>query len=217
MRVSSPRFLKIHCKTLSALQNIGQVGSWCSCCVRSLFICRKRCQIRLSLHLYLLRPCSCTTTVWIDVSMTRQLHATLHAVTYISRVRNSIRADALCMACRTVQMSFSVHRVARRPCQYALCLTWTVVPTVLTDRAFLAEPKTMLKAFILGGSLAAVFILMFSFMGTLLIFRAYWPETYWPALQSMKSSSCIVCSAFDDRYHFWSAKYVCELYQREMP
>jgi len=36
---------------------------------------------------------------------------------------------------------------------------------VLTDRAFLTEPRTMVKAFLLGGAFAAVFILLFSFMG----------------------------------------------------
>jgi hypothetical protein len=36
---------------------------------------------------------------------------------------------------------------------------------VLTDRAFLAEPRTMLIAFLAGGALAAVFILLFSFLG----------------------------------------------------
>jgi hypothetical protein len=36
---------------------------------------------------------------------------------------------------------------------------------VLTDRAFLAEPKTMVKAFISGGIIAALFIFFFGFLG----------------------------------------------------
>lgn len=45
------------------------------------------------------------------------------------------------------------------------CLSYPFFDPVLTDRAFLTEPKTMVKAFILGGAMAAVFILLFSFMG----------------------------------------------------
>jgi len=36
---------------------------------------------------------------------------------------------------------------------------------VLTDRAFLAEPKTMLWAFILGGAVAGAFIILFGLLG----------------------------------------------------
>ena len=36
---------------------------------------------------------------------------------------------------------------------------------MLTDRAFLAEPRTMLSAFLLGGTLAALFIFFFGFVG----------------------------------------------------
>ena len=36
---------------------------------------------------------------------------------------------------------------------------------VLTDRAFLAEPKTMLWAFMLGGAVAGAFIILFGLLG----------------------------------------------------
>ena len=36
---------------------------------------------------------------------------------------------------------------------------------VLTDRAFLAEPKTMLWAFMLGGLIAGAFIILFGLLG----------------------------------------------------
>ena len=36
---------------------------------------------------------------------------------------------------------------------------------VLTDRAFLAEPKTMLWAFMLGGLVAGAFIILFGLLG----------------------------------------------------
>ena len=36
---------------------------------------------------------------------------------------------------------------------------------VLTDRAFLAKPSTMLGAFLLGGFVAALFIFFFGFVG----------------------------------------------------
>ncbi|KAJ9523670.1 hypothetical protein QJQ45_020099 [Haematococcus lacustris] len=45
------------------------------------------------------------------------------------------------------------------------CLSYPFFDPVLTDRAFLAEPWAMLKAFLLGGVLAALFILLFSFIG----------------------------------------------------
>ena len=37
--------------------------------------------------------------------------------------------------------------------------------SVLTDRAFLAEPKTMLWAFMLGGLIAGAFIILFGLLG----------------------------------------------------
>ena len=36
---------------------------------------------------------------------------------------------------------------------------------VLTDRAFLNEPRTMVKSFTLGGTVAGIFILLFGFFG----------------------------------------------------
>lgn len=36
---------------------------------------------------------------------------------------------------------------------------------VLTDRAFLSKPKTMVKAFLVGGSIAIMFIVLFGFIG----------------------------------------------------
>ena len=36
---------------------------------------------------------------------------------------------------------------------------------MLTDRAFLAEPRTMLWAFILGGAVAGAFIILFGLLG----------------------------------------------------
>ena len=36
---------------------------------------------------------------------------------------------------------------------------------MLTDRAFLAKPSTMLSAFLLGGCIAAIFIFFFGFVG----------------------------------------------------
>lgn len=51
------------------------------------------------------------------------------------------------------------------------CLWWLTAPTlglpgrVLTDRAFLAEPKTMLWAFMLGGAVAGAFIILFGLLG----------------------------------------------------
>ena len=36
---------------------------------------------------------------------------------------------------------------------------------VLTDRAFLNEPRTMVKSFTLGGTVAGIFILLFGFLG----------------------------------------------------
>ena len=44
-------------------------------------------------------------------------------------------------------------------------LSYPFFDPVLTDRTFLASPKTMLKSFIVGGTLAAGFIVMFSFIG----------------------------------------------------
>lgn len=44
-------------------------------------------------------------------------------------------------------------------------LSYPFFDPVLTDRAFLAEPVTMVGAFTLGGLVAAVFILLFSFAG----------------------------------------------------
>ncbi len=44
-------------------------------------------------------------------------------------------------------------------------LSYPFFDPVLTDRTFLASPKTMLKAFISGGTLAAGFIVMFSLIG----------------------------------------------------
>ena len=44
-------------------------------------------------------------------------------------------------------------------------LSYPFFDPVLTDRAFLAHPRTMLWAFVLGGAVAATFILIFGFMG----------------------------------------------------
>lgn len=44
-------------------------------------------------------------------------------------------------------------------------LSYPFFDPVLTDRAFLADPKTMFFAFMIGGIFAAVFILLFSFIG----------------------------------------------------
>lgn len=44
-------------------------------------------------------------------------------------------------------------------------LSYPFFDPVLTDRTFLASPKTMLKSFVVGGTLAAGFIVMFSFIG----------------------------------------------------
>ncbi|KAK9829007.1 hypothetical protein WJX72_003371 [[Myrmecia] bisecta] len=44
-------------------------------------------------------------------------------------------------------------------------LSYPFFDPVLTDRAFLAHPRTMLWAFMLGGAVAAAFILVFSFLG----------------------------------------------------
>jgi hypothetical protein len=45
------------------------------------------------------------------------------------------------------------------------CLSYPFFDPVLTDRAFLAAPRTMLGAFLLGGVIAAVFIFFFGFVG----------------------------------------------------
>ncbi|CAM9272467.1 unnamed protein product [Chrysoparadoxa australica] len=45
------------------------------------------------------------------------------------------------------------------------CTSYGFMDPVLTDRAFLIEPKRMVKAFILGGSVAGAFILLFSLFG----------------------------------------------------
>ena len=45
------------------------------------------------------------------------------------------------------------------------CLSYPFFDPVLTDRAFLAEPRTMLRAFCAGGALAAAFIVGFSTLG----------------------------------------------------
>jgi len=55
---------------------------------------------------------------------------------------------------------------------------------VLTDRAFLAEPGTMLRAFILGGTAAAVFIFLFSIVGIYGNMAATLDEDIDPDLQS---------------------------------
>jgi hypothetical protein len=44
-------------------------------------------------------------------------------------------------------------------------LSYPFFDPVLTDRAFLAHPRTMLWAFMLGGAVAATFILVFGFLG----------------------------------------------------
>lgn len=44
-------------------------------------------------------------------------------------------------------------------------LSYPFFDPVLTDRTFLASPKTMLKSFVVGGTLAAGFIVMFSCIG----------------------------------------------------
>jgi urea-proton symporter len=46
---------------------------------------------------------------------------------------------------------------------------------VLTDRAFLGTPKTMLLSFFVGGVLAALFIIFFAVIG---IYGAFWKEQY---------------------------------------
>ncbi|EIE27477.1 hypothetical protein COCSUDRAFT_64250 [Coccomyxa subellipsoidea C-169] len=45
------------------------------------------------------------------------------------------------------------------------CLSYPFFDPVLTDRAFLAKPSTMLGAFLLGGVVAALFIFFFGFVG----------------------------------------------------
>ena len=45
------------------------------------------------------------------------------------------------------------------------CLSYPFFDPVLTDRAFLARPSTMLGAFLLGGVIAALFIFFFGFVG----------------------------------------------------
>ena len=45
------------------------------------------------------------------------------------------------------------------------CFSYPFFDPVLTDRAFLAKPSTMLGAFILGGFVAAIFIFFFGFVG----------------------------------------------------
>ncbi len=51
-------------------------------------------------------------------------------------------------------------------CLSTLCIAVTLFSDpVLTDRAFLAKPKTMLLSFLTGGALSATFILLFSFVG----------------------------------------------------
>ncbi len=45
------------------------------------------------------------------------------------------------------------------------CLSYPFFDPVLTDRAFLAKPSTMLGAFLLGGIIAALFIFFFGFVG----------------------------------------------------
>ncbi|CAL8463500.1 g3034 [Coccomyxa elongata] len=45
------------------------------------------------------------------------------------------------------------------------CLSYPFFDPVLTDRAFLAKPTTMLGAFLLGGVVAALFIFFFGFVG----------------------------------------------------
>jgi len=45
------------------------------------------------------------------------------------------------------------------------CLSYGFFDPVLTDRAFLAEPSTMLKAFCLGGFISGIFITFFSLIG----------------------------------------------------
>ena len=44
-------------------------------------------------------------------------------------------------------------------------LSYPFFDPVLTDRAFLNEPRTMVKSFTLGGTVAGVFILLFGFLG----------------------------------------------------
>jgi len=46
-------------------------------------------------------------------------------------------------------------------------LSYGFFDPVLTDRAFLSDPKTMRAAFISGGTVAALFIVLFSFIGVL--------------------------------------------------
>ena len=45
------------------------------------------------------------------------------------------------------------------------CFSYPFFDPVLTDRAFLAKPSTMLGAFLLGGFIAAIFIFSFGFVG----------------------------------------------------
>ena len=54
--------------------------------------------------------------------------------------------------------------LTRRACLQG-CFSYPFFDPVLTDRAFLAKPSTMLGAFLLGGFIAAIFIFFFGFVG----------------------------------------------------
>ncbi len=56
--------------------------------------------------------------------------------------------------------SYAAHKSPATPCR-----SYPFFDPVLTDRAFLNEPRTMVKSFTLGGTVAGIFILLFGFFG----------------------------------------------------
>ncbi len=87
------------------------------------------------------------------------------------------------------------------------CLSYPFFDPVLTDRAFLAKPSTMLGAFMLGGIVAALFIFFFGFVGiygsAVATLRPDWYARTWLPLACGSVTPCVVIPRFAFKFLAW--------------